>query len=160
MTLGKGVTVTIKYKASSDLLPNGTKEVFFEINGVPRVIQVVDKKSRETPGSGGMFSKALHSACNMVCVWCSVSYISGSLLGCGKDTSLRLRAASNRPSQTCRACELQSEVLQHPQRWPSLKAFSPGAHAKQCQMPEARQLVVCKADAAAQHRHAQHLQAH
>ena len=49
--LGKGVTVSIKYKAQSDLLPNGTKEVFFEINGVPRVIQVVDKSSKtEAPG--------------------------------------------------------------------------------------------------------------
>ena len=51
MQLGKGVTVSIKYKAQSDLLPNGTKEVFFEINGVPRVIQVVDKRSKtEAPG--------------------------------------------------------------------------------------------------------------
>ena len=50
--LGKGVTVSIKFKAQSDLLPNGTKEVFFEINGVPRVIQVVDRTQARTPGSG------------------------------------------------------------------------------------------------------------
>jgi len=40
--LSKGNVVNIKYKAKGELQPNGTREVFFEANGVPRVVEVRD----------------------------------------------------------------------------------------------------------------------
>lgn len=41
--LSKGNMVNIKYKAKGELQPNGTREVFFEANGVPRVVEVKDQ---------------------------------------------------------------------------------------------------------------------
>lgn len=41
--LSKGNIVNIKYKAKGELQPDGTREVFFEANGVPRVVEVKDK---------------------------------------------------------------------------------------------------------------------
>jgi pyruvate carboxylase len=35
--------VNIKYKAKGELQPNGCREVFFEANGVPRVVEVRDR---------------------------------------------------------------------------------------------------------------------
>ncbi|CAL5223603.1 g6142 [Coccomyxa viridis] len=49
--LSKGNSVIIKYKALSELQPNGKREVFFESNGVPRAVEVVDKKSYESDAS-------------------------------------------------------------------------------------------------------------
>ena len=102
VTLGKGVTVTIKYKASSDLLPNGTKEVFFEINGVPRVIQVVDKKSRETPGSGGCLS----SLCLQTAVWSAWDAVLASVAAVCQCAGSS-HAAPDHPGKTSGTCELQ-----------------------------------------------------
>ena len=52
VVLAKGNTVTIKYKAKGELQPNGTREVFFEANGVPRVVEVVDKKAFKDSAAG------------------------------------------------------------------------------------------------------------
>lgn len=41
----RGVTVVIKYKAVGEIQPNGKREVFFEVNGVPRVVEVEDRTS-------------------------------------------------------------------------------------------------------------------
>ena len=46
--LSKGNIVNIKYKAKGELQPNGLREVFFETNGVPRVVEVIDRTSSET----------------------------------------------------------------------------------------------------------------
>jgi len=43
--LNKGVVATMKYKAIGELQSTGHREVFFEANGVPRVVEVIDKKS-------------------------------------------------------------------------------------------------------------------
>lgn len=43
VSLEKGQDVFIKFKAVGELLPNGKREVFFELNGVPRVIEVRDR---------------------------------------------------------------------------------------------------------------------
>lgn len=40
--LSKGNVVNIKYKAKGELQPNGIREVFFEANGMPRVVEVKD----------------------------------------------------------------------------------------------------------------------
>jgi pyruvate carboxylase len=50
--LSKGNTVTLKYKAISELQPNGTREVFFETNGVPRVVEVLEVQSEESKSGG------------------------------------------------------------------------------------------------------------
>ncbi len=42
--------VAIKYKAMSEVQPNGKAEVFFEVNGVPRAVEVV---VRRRPGDSG-----------------------------------------------------------------------------------------------------------
>ncbi|GMH36667.1 hypothetical protein BSKO_04540 [Bryopsis sp. KO-2023] len=44
LELAKGVVATIKYKATGELQPGGKREVFFEANGVPRAVEVVDRK--------------------------------------------------------------------------------------------------------------------
>jgi len=40
--LSKGNIVNIKYKAKGELQPSGMREVFFEANGIPRVVEVRD----------------------------------------------------------------------------------------------------------------------
>ncbi|KAL4422522.1 hypothetical protein ABPG75_008719 [Micractinium tetrahymenae] len=41
--LTKGNVVSIKLKAIGELQPNGTREVFFEANGIPRVVEVKEE---------------------------------------------------------------------------------------------------------------------
>jgi pyruvate carboxylase len=41
--LSRGNIVNIKYKAKGELQPDGTREVFFVANGVPRVVEVRDR---------------------------------------------------------------------------------------------------------------------
>jgi len=43
--LRRGVVATMKYRAIGELQSTGQREVFFEENGVPRVVEVIDKKS-------------------------------------------------------------------------------------------------------------------
>lgn len=45
VTLAKGVDMTFKYKAVGELQSDGKREVFFESNGVPRIVDVFDRKS-------------------------------------------------------------------------------------------------------------------
>lgn len=58
--LAKGNTVNIKYKAKGELQPNGIREVFFEANGIPRMVEVQDRNSgKETsPGRKAVRDKA------------------------------------------------------------------------------------------------------
>lgn len=42
-----GKQLFIKLKAVGELLENGCREVFFELNGIPRVIEVVDRNETE-----------------------------------------------------------------------------------------------------------------
>lgn len=44
--------VSIKYKAISEPQPNGKVEVFFEVNGVPRVVEVAIS-AKAAAASGG-----------------------------------------------------------------------------------------------------------
>ena len=46
----RGVSVLIKYKAVGELLSTGEREVFFEVNGIPRVVDVLDKTQEEAGG--------------------------------------------------------------------------------------------------------------
>lgn len=43
VALFEGVIISVKYKAAGELQETGMREVFFEANGVPRVVAVVDK---------------------------------------------------------------------------------------------------------------------
>ena len=45
VSLAKGVDITFEYKAVGELQPDGTREVFFESNGVPRIVEVFDRKN-------------------------------------------------------------------------------------------------------------------
>ncbi|CAL8463302.1 g2836 [Coccomyxa elongata] len=56
--LAKGNTVVIKYKALSELQPNGKREVFFESNGVPRVVEVTDTTAADSAAAGIGVAKA------------------------------------------------------------------------------------------------------
>ncbi|KAK9814506.1 hypothetical protein WJX72_007023 [[Myrmecia] bisecta] len=51
--LAKGNTVSIKFKAVGEVQPDGTREVFFEANGVPRVMEVMDNTDEGTSSSPG-----------------------------------------------------------------------------------------------------------
>ena len=56
--IAKGNTAHIKYKAVGELQPNGRREVFFETNGVPRVVEVVDSKSASKATAKSIREKA------------------------------------------------------------------------------------------------------
>ena len=43
-----GVRASVKLKAIGELLPNGNREVFFEMNGIPRVVEIEDKTEEGT----------------------------------------------------------------------------------------------------------------
>lgn len=50
--LSKGNIVNIKYKAKGELQPGGTREVFFEANGVLRSVEVKDEKAAKESAAG------------------------------------------------------------------------------------------------------------
>ena len=45
VSLAKGVDMTFEYKAVGELQSDGMREVFFESNGVPRIVDVFDRKN-------------------------------------------------------------------------------------------------------------------
>jgi len=47
----RGVEAHLKYKAIGELQPNGKREVFFEANGIPRVVEVVDRVALTAGGT-------------------------------------------------------------------------------------------------------------
>lgn len=49
----RGRQVHIVLKAVGELLPNGKREVFFDLNGIPRVVETPDRRTRDTGGGGG-----------------------------------------------------------------------------------------------------------
>jgi pyruvate carboxylase len=53
----QGVSTHIKLKAAGELQDSGKREVYFEANGVPRVVEVVDKKSLEVLGKTAIREK-------------------------------------------------------------------------------------------------------
>lgn len=53
----QGVSTHIKLKAAGELQESGKREVYFEANGVPRVVEVVDKKSTEVLGKAAIREK-------------------------------------------------------------------------------------------------------
>jgi pyruvate carboxylase len=55
--LAKGVSAIIKFKAMGELQPNGKREVFFEANGVPRVVEVIDRAAEKALGATGVRDK-------------------------------------------------------------------------------------------------------
>ena len=50
----RGTSASIKLKAVGELLPNGKREVFFEVNGIPRVVDILDLNTLETENKKGM----------------------------------------------------------------------------------------------------------
>ncbi|KAA6420508.1 MAG: pyruvate carboxylase [Trebouxia sp. A1-2] len=49
--ISKGNITHIKYRAMGELQPNGTREVFFDTNGVPRTVEIVDTTDQGEGGS-------------------------------------------------------------------------------------------------------------
>eukprot|EP01025_Chloroclados_australasicus_P027830 TRINITY_DN2754_c0_g1_i6.p1 TRINITY_DN2754_c0_g1~~TRINITY_DN2754_c0_g1_i6.p1 ORF type:complete len:1182 (+),score=199.76 TRINITY_DN2754_c0_g1_i6:462-4007(+) len=49
--LDKGYSVVLKYKAKGELQDNGKREVYFEANGLPRVVEVDDRKAMAAEGA-------------------------------------------------------------------------------------------------------------
>lgn len=54
----QGVSTHIKLKAAGELQDSGKREVYFEANGVPRVVEVTDKRSVEALGKKAIREKA------------------------------------------------------------------------------------------------------
>jgi pyruvate carboxylase len=48
VTTDRGVSTNIKLKAVGELLPSGNREVFFEVNAIPRVVEIHDRKILES----------------------------------------------------------------------------------------------------------------
>lgn len=69
----QGVSTHIKLKAAGELQDSGKREVYFEANGVPRVVEVMDKRSQETLGKKAIREKVrwhwLAAACTSKTVW-------------------------------------------------------------------------------------------
>jgi len=55
--VAQGVSTHIKLKAAGELQDSGKREVYFEANGVPRVVEVMDKRSQETLGKKAIREK-------------------------------------------------------------------------------------------------------
>lgn len=55
--LAKGVAATVKFKAMGELQSNGKREVFFEANGVPRVVEVADRAAEQATGKKAVREK-------------------------------------------------------------------------------------------------------
>ena len=53
VTTDRGVSTNIKLKAVGELLPSGNREVFFEVNAIPRVVEIHDRKILESASKGG-----------------------------------------------------------------------------------------------------------
>ncbi|KAL0024853.1 hypothetical protein WJX79_006276 [Trebouxia sp. C0005] len=49
--ISKGNITHIKYRAMGELQPNGTREVFFDTNGVPRTVEIVDTTDQAWSGN-------------------------------------------------------------------------------------------------------------
>lgn len=64
----KGVSTHIKLKAAGELQDSGKREVYFEANGVPRVVEVVDKKSLEVLGKAAIREKVRGQ--KVAVLWC------------------------------------------------------------------------------------------
>ena len=47
VTTDRGVSTNIKLKAVGELLPSGNREVFFEVDAIPRVVEIQDRKILE-----------------------------------------------------------------------------------------------------------------
>lgn len=70
MFVSQGVSTHIKLKAAGELQDSGKREVYFEANGVPRVVEVVDKKSTEVLGKAAIREK-VRLPCNLHSHRCS-----------------------------------------------------------------------------------------
>lgn len=82
----------IKYKATGELQPNGKREVFFEANGVPRVLEVADTKE-----GGDSFKKAVREKADLATLGSVGAPMAGSIIevracysGAFSDSSQRL----------------------------------------------------------------------
>lgn len=64
----QGVSTHIKLKAAGELQDSGKREVYFEANGVPRVVEVVDKKSTEVLGKAAIREKVSRHANHFCCM--------------------------------------------------------------------------------------------
>lgn len=61
VVMNKGRIAYIKFKALGELLPGNEREVFFELNGLPRVVRIVDKtvdKNESESGASATREKA------------------------------------------------------------------------------------------------------
>lgn len=57
----QGVSSHIKFKAAGELQPSGKREVYFEANGVPRVVEVTDTRHAESVGKRAVREKVCYS---------------------------------------------------------------------------------------------------
>ena len=60
--LAPGNTVSIRYKATSQLQADGKREVFFEANGIPRAVEIEDTRTGAEGGGGGTSGAPLRRA--------------------------------------------------------------------------------------------------
>jgi len=60
--VGKQLYVTLK--AVGELLPNGRREVFFDLNGIPRVVETEDRRSKEAADKKSKLMQAARERAN------------------------------------------------------------------------------------------------
>jgi pyruvate carboxylase len=53
IALGRGVETHVRFKAVGELQPTGKRDVYFEVNGVPRVVEVEDTRAAAAAAGGG-----------------------------------------------------------------------------------------------------------
>jgi pyruvate carboxylase len=60
----KGKQLYVTLKAVGELLPNGKREVFFDLNGIPRLVEVLDRRAKETSEKGAGNMQAVRERAN------------------------------------------------------------------------------------------------
>jgi pyruvate carboxylase len=62
--IDKGRQVYVTLKAVGELLPNGRREVFFNLNGLPRLVEVEDRRAKEAAKGGPSTVQAVRERAN------------------------------------------------------------------------------------------------
>ena len=62
--IDKGRQVYVTLKAVGELLPNGRREVFFNLNGLPRLVEVEDRRAKEVAKGTASTAQAVRERAN------------------------------------------------------------------------------------------------
>jgi pyruvate carboxylase len=117
MDLEKGKTLIVRYVASSATHEDGTRQVFFELNGQPRSVRVIDRSqvAKRPPQRKAELGNAKHVGAPMPGTIATVSVSSGQKVARG-DVLITLEAMKMETSVRADADGEVAEVLVRPKQ--------------------------------------------